>query len=337
MYQDDNARFKDFMTKYVNAISEKFPELERTRLKYLFWNISIICIAILVMIILYKLMDSAAIVYYILILVFPIFSICYLSELYSKYIKNRILYKVLEECCNIKSVSGEQDITERNLGSKNSIPQILDCFEMEYNNLKYKIFKLVFVPKDNFWDTFKGVVIQIPNHKFLNGDIIIKPKDNSHPLLYILLTIVVIANLILLGIICFFGKANLKQFLEILVPLLVIIFLVVKYIIDKKDLKRNIGSREFKYYFNIFADDLSESQMEINDILMEKMCNFKSKFHCKSISCIFHEDKMFLAINRNNDFFEIGNLFIPINKSKTVYKFYRDINMLYKIIDYFSQ
>ncbi len=339
MYQDDNARFQDFMTKYVSAISEKFPELERTRRKLLLQGIFIIIITVLIMIILYLLMDSAAIGFYILILILPGFYIYSLPKIYSKYIKNNILHKVLEECCNIRLISEEQEITENNFWSKNySFTQIYDCFEMEYNNLKCKIFKLSVVPKDkDNLGTFEGVVIQIPNNKPLNVNIIIKPKDNYQPLFNILITFVVIANLVLLGFIFFFGNVDLKQFLEIFVPFLLIIFVVVKYKIDKKDLKRNIGSREFKYYFDIFADDLSEAKMEINDILMEKMCNFKRKFYGKSISCIYYEDKVLLAIKNSYDLFEIGNLFISINKSKTVYKFYRDINMLYEIIDYFFQ
>ncbi len=111
MYQDDNARFQDFMTKYVSAISEKFPELERTRRKLLLQGIFIIIITVLIMIILYLLMDSAAIGFYILILILPGFYIYSLPKIYSKYIKNNILHKVLEECCNIRLISEEQEIT----------------------------------------------------------------------------------------------------------------------------------------------------------------------------------------------------------------------------------
>lgn len=342
MYQNKDVRFQDFMTKYVNAISEKFPELERTRRNLLLQSIFVIIIAVLIMIILYKLLGAAAISYFILISILPLICIYHIIRKYSKYIKNNVLHNVLEECFNIKLISEIPDVLRCGLWpNEYSILKIDDCFKMVYKNLECKIYELIIGAtsnNSNFDRNFRGVVIQFSNNKKLNGKVMIRSKKRIG--LFVILFIGELLLGIIITLLLLSMGMNIDEIVNTIIPIVlfpaaIILIIMVFSLNDKKNIQKTIGSEEFRKYFDVYADNTSEAEIEVTSKLITKFFNFKSRFKDKSIACSFYEDKILFAINGRDDLFEIGNLFVPINKSKTVYKFYNDVNMLYEVMDYF--
>ena len=343
MYQNDNIQFNDFMTKYLKAISGQIFELEKRRYFLLFQLIFVMSITVLFLIWLYIKIDISSVGIFVFIFPFLYMFINYVIKQYSKFIKERIIYKVLEECLNIKSTSENPDILKSGLcHSIDSIYRIDDCFEMTYKNLECKIAELEIRATGkniNEDDNFKGVVIQFPNNKKLNGKVIIKSKRKNS------LLIIILIGLLLIGIMMIFFLlslgTNIHEIFTTIFPIVffpTLIFGIILFTsIKKKNIQTTIGSEGFRKEFDIYADNISEAEMEVTPKLISKFLNFKSRFRNKSIFCSFYYDEILFAINGGNDLFEIGNLLVPINKSRTVYKFYNDINMLYEVMDYFFQ
>lgn len=357
MRLNNDDKFQDFMTKYIDVISGKISELEKKRYILLFQDVFLSIFFSIVTFLILRTGGQAGV--FISIIIMPLFPCVYTIKAinkYSQYIKENVLYNVLNECFNIKPITEKPDFSKSGLWPfggyiiKTDVDFQGDWFEMTYRNLKCKVYEILVsnMIGNNRINYFKGVVIEFSNNKRLLGNVMIEnKKELTFNLLhnnklgvfnFIFIAIGIILMSVLPGSPFFFFKDFFENKMEafiVLGALLISIFLIIKYVIIKRRLKVNMEMDEFKKFFTVYADYKFESETEVTPYLMQKLINFKNRFKHKMIRCSFYEDKVLLAINNGEDLFEIGNLLIPIYKSKSVYKFYRDINMLYDIMNYF--
>ncbi len=53
-----------------------------------------------------------------------------------------------------------------------------------------------------------------------------------------------------------------------------------------------------------------------------------------SVNCRLFNDSLTIVVNTREDLFEIGDVKPPINQSQSIQAFYRELNIIFKIIDY---
>lgn len=354
MYQDDNIQFNNFMRVYHNTIRWQYPEIERMRWFLLSLEILLTVVTVWILIKVYNFFDAAyswasalptLIAVGIFILIPAVCIFIYIYQKYRAYLKEKITYQVLKEFFNIETITETPDVLNCGLWpSLYSIIKIYDCFKMTYKNLECKIVELVIGKTGknrDYYDLeyyFDGVVIQFSNNKKLNGKIIIRSKKKIN-LSGIIFVGSLLINLTAMFIILSLGY-NIREAFSAIFPVLFLPMLISGiqcfYSKEKKNIQTT-GSEGFRKHFDVYADNISELEMEVTPKLISKFFNLKSRFRNKPISCSFYEDKILFAIYGGNNLFEIGNLLVPINKSKTVYRFYNDINMIYEVMDYFFQ
>lgn len=334
LYNDD--QFHIFMNKYIKAISKQYEELEQKRILFLLQAVIILLVSVLFLINFY---NSLTYSYFGLVLLFiiPVLVVgyvVYICQKYRKYLKKKILYKVMQECFSIELISEEPNIFESGLWSQEDlyISRIGDCFKMIYKNLECKIYELTLSSKNNnqFSDFFNGVVIQFPNNKKLNGIVKFKSKNSFNLKLFssILLYIVIMV------LVFYIGNNYSKIFIMFFLTLTFLVVLIFLNYMEESRFQKKINSTDFKNDFEVYADDISDAKAEATPKFITKIYRFKSRFKRKSVSCSFYDDKILLAVNGGFDLFEIGNLLVPINKPTAVYNFYNDVNILYEIMDY---
>ena len=336
MYTENDVRFDDFMAKYLKVISPQYNELEETRYFFGVQGVCVLFISALFLILFYNFFFESylGIIFLFILPLLLVGYAVYICHKYRKYLKKKILYKVMQECFSIKIISEEPKIFESGLWSKEDlyISRIGDCFKMIYKNLECKIYELTLSSKNKNWSIcrFNGVVIQLPNNKKLNGIVKFKSKNSFNLLL---LASIVTYAIILLFLFCF-GDNTIKILNIFFVTLAFLVFLVFLKYAEQSRYEKKINSMDFKNDFEVYADDISDAKTEVTPKFITKIYHFKSRFKGKSVSCSFYDDKILFAVNGGIDLFEIGNLVVPINKPMAVYNFYKDVNMLYEIMDY---
>ena len=335
MQLNNDDKFQDFMKKYDKAISEQLAKLEAVRQKLLSRDMIVLFISVILFFFIYIIFPDSNfwVVLLFILLLFSVGYAVYINQEYKKYLKRKILHKVLRECFDIQLISEEPNIFESELWSKKDlyISRVGDCFKMLYKNLECKIYELTLSSIDKKIINFNGVVIQLPNNKKLNGVVKFKSKNSID----LLLSVVSIIYVIILLAIFHFADENVKLLNAFFITLVFIaVFMFLKSIIDSPI---TINPEDFKRDFEVYADNISDAKLEATPKLITKIYRFKSRFKGKAISCSFYDDKILLAVNGGFDLFEIGNILIPINEQEAVNNFYNDINMLYEVMDYFFE
>lgn len=333
----NDVRFDDFMTKYHKVISPQYNELEETRHSFLIQGAIVFFAFVFFLIYICSVFpdSSFGIVLLFTILLFPVGYVIYICQTYRKYLKEKILYKVMRECFSIELISEEPNIFESGLWSQENlyISRIGDCFKMMYKNLECKIYELTLSSrkKNRFIHSFNGVVIQFPNNKKLKGIVKFKSKNSFNLLLLESIIIYTVITVLILCVVDNYSKILIIFFLT----LVFVVFLTFLKYFEEARFQKKINSTDFKNDFEVYADDISDAKAEATPKLITKIYHFKSRFKRKAVSCSFYGDKVLFAVNGGLDLFEIGNLIVPIDKPMAVYNFYKDVNMLYEVMEYF--
>lgn len=330
----NDVRFDEFMNKYMKAVSPQYKELEETRHFFLAQGVFVLFISAVFLISFYNSFIESywGIIFLFIILVLLVGYLVYICQKYRKYLKEKILYKVMQECFSAKLISEEPNIFESGLWSKKDlyISRIGDCFKMMYKNLECKIYELTLSSIDKKIVNFNGVVIQLPNNKKLNGIVKFKSKKP----LNILFVSIIITYLMIMAFLILSADNTMKIINIFFVTIAFFVFLIFLKYTEEARFQKKINATDFQKDFEVYADDISDAKAEATPKLITKIYHFKSRFKRKSISCSFYDDKILFAVNGGIDLFEIGNLLVPINKPMAVLNFYNDINILYEIMDY---
>ena len=350
MFDRNNAKFKNFMTDYVDIISEKYDELEAKRyffLKQLFYKSLPFLISILVGLIICIFAAPYSIIFFVAGIIPFIYAISYQKE-YSQYLKNAVGYQLLSKYFNITPIDTTLDeiIIKSELFPKAChLCEVDDCFEGKYKNVNFKIYELKAGqggrPGSHEHTLFRGFIFIFDQKGNLPNNIVISSKN-----IYVNIAIVLI--LIFLGL--FFAATIYFSYLDkvqgfessyshwdIVEYLFYLSLFVLVYFLSKGKLSKvRLHSYKFMRHFDVKAEDKENAKKMITHEFMNLMLNFEYYFDGKHISCAVCEEKVIFAVESNKDLFELGSLFVPLKKSKAVYNFYNEINSIFRLINYFK-
>lgn len=127
-----------------------------------------------------------------------------------------------------------------------------------------------------------------------------------------------------------------KLFFALITGIVVFIFL---HSIKKKGEKLNkvlLEDPEFAKRSNVYSSDQIESRYLLTTSFMQRFYDLKTAFGAKKVKCSFFDDNLMIAIHTNKNLFEICDLNKSLLDASSINQFYRELNSIYKMIDYFK-
>ncbi len=228
-----------------------------------------------------------------------------------------------------------------------------DCFEGEYNNVKFNIqeLKLILKSSKDKSTKFKGIAICIPSNKSVKACTIVTTKGDvniRNRVLPVYAVFIISLILIVLGILALKTvtsaaifdfkavKAVICSFLTTFSGVVMFIFGIFQIKNENRLRKVELEDLKFDKRFNVYSENQIEARYLITPSFMNRLYNFQTAFGTKNIKCSFFDDKVMFAISTNKDLFELGNLFVSLRNNKQIESFYNEIVSIYNIIDYFK-
>ena len=86
--------------------------------------------------------------------------------------------------------------------------------------------------------------------------------------------------------------------------------------------------------FKVYSSDQVEARYLVTPAFMERLYNLKTAFGSKNVKCSFYADTLMVSIATKKDLFEICSLYKPTKE--VIYDFYKELNSIYEMIDYFK-
>lgn len=368
MYQDDNARFTEFMNSYRRVISSNYQEFENIRhnfLKkkilflFLFLGAIVLSVSLNILGVVFKINGSA----YSYIMAFELIAIIttfinysFIDKKYRREMKKNLLQPLLKNVFNIETGS---DIPVEYIKNFRYINN-------KKENSKDEIGKK---PRDDsFQGEYSGIKFQVEEADIYtyNGDI----QSKSVPFLFLFFKLNKLSNIKseinTKKLYLYKNPETISQIAMFLVlAVIFILFYNWKFVIEDNlflmTLTENFANWFFKWYlvlkvgtpvflllllflFNLpficFAKlRLKKTEFEtkgsrINPKFLNLLNELSYVYGALSVNCRLFNDSITIAVDTKKDLFEIGNLRTPINQSQSIQTFYKELNIIFKIVDY---
>ena len=71
----------------------------------------------------------------------------------------------------------------------------------------------------------------------------------------------------------------------------------------------------------------------LNELIFLKL---KKVMKADTVKCSFYNNSIMIAVRSEKDFFELGSLFKNVSDLSTIENFYRDISIIFELIEYFK-
>ena len=225
-----------------------------------------------------------------------------------------------------------------------------DSFICSYKNVKAKMEEAelcIYNPKGKDATVFKGVIMHFPLKKNVKGKTVVfkKVKNPFSQIEKSFLLFLIISVLSIL-----FISTSLFSILRLRIPpfpsisyilylfpiLIVLLSSLERHIVSrKKDLSKvKLEDVEFTRDFNVFSDNQLESRFLLTPVFMEILKRMQTAFGNQNLRCSFFYNSLMIAIEKYEDLFEVGNIFVPLNKYESLIKFYNQLYSVYEMIDY---
>ncbi len=345
MTTENIGRFKEFISNYNSAISSNINNIEIKRKELLLMQRLFLIVSVIVMILsvainiklynhlynnspdLFKNIIHVLNIVEIALGIFLLAHGLHYKKIYHTYIKGKILCNLLKSFgCETTSKISLEEIKKSNVLTdfKYSIIETKydDTFSGIYNGINFQIAEgRVYYLNNNNKKTYNKYLFCLINLNKNNQDK--KTISIAFPYFNIscLLTIIIIFVPLI-----FFAK--------IFVILLSFLLYLSFYCCLIPDSIKNIELTK-KGNIKLFINNIKQKKTNFkNTNFINKLYSFKKIYKARFISCSLYDDKLMLAIKTNKDLFEIGELNKPISDSNSVYNFYRELNEIYKLIDY---
>ena len=88
-------------------------------------------------------------------------------------------------------------------------------------------------------------------------------------------------------------------------------------------------------YFTTSEDEV-EARYLLTPTFIEKFSKLKRVMKADTVKCSFYNNSIMIAVRSEKDFFELGNLFKNVSDLSTIENFYRDISIIFELIEYFK-
>lgn len=202
-------------------------------------------------------------------------------------------------------------------------------------------------------EIFKGVIISFKLNKQIRGKTIITPKWNL--IAYNQKSRDIKAFVFgILGILLFLyitvgndfnnkyqSTPDFSVILFTLLPIILLIGIVALAVLfsRSKEIPLNkikLENTEFTKRFNVYSSNEAEARNLVTPTFMEQFDNLKNAFGTGKVKCSFFDNKLMIAINTKRNLFEIGGLFRPLGDIRSINRFYKEINFILKMVEYFK-
>ena len=262
-------------------------------------------------------------------------------------IKSQSLQKLLDVFGNIKwnkktnrlkldnmmdNFISDNEIIRSGLFDSIGIRSSDDEFQGLYKGVSFKISETYFIHgKDESTTRFCGLILSFSLKKKIKTRTIVSSKgffSEKHRIINCIL----ISFFIFIIIPCLLNVRNIHIWIFTILMWLAILSLFVRAF-DKKFNNVFLEDPKFSKRFIIYSSDQIEARYALTPTFMERFCNLKTVFGAKKIQCSFYDGNLMIAIETNKNLFEIGNLFIPLDRPETIKTLYKEIDAIYKIID----
>lgn len=88
-------------------------------------------------------------------------------------------------------------------------------------------------------------------------------------------------------------------------------------------------------YFTTSEDEV-EARYLLTPTFIEKFLKLKKVMKADTVKCSFYNNSIMIAVRSEKDFFELGSLFKNVSDLSTIENFYRDISIIFELIEYFK-
>jgi len=367
--QIDNFVEFEFYKNYAEKITPILDKFEKERISTLKELIPVPAVMFLISVILFVVplctfvdfMEPDTVLYYLCFIVFAlslfiggIYVIKCCNDDFRENIKRKTIKNILKTFGNITRKRNLINIAELQIselfGSDINYQEIDDSFAGMYNGVEFFIIetKIANDRKDCGFD-FKGIILVFDcSKKIKNKTLVVQKRyfycsEKTLVLIDKIISVMVSVFLILLGLFFCVSGGDIIGYilgLGLLVMGILSSLLIVfrpKSITRETLIKMPLEDPEFERKYNAYSSDQIEGRYLLTTAFMERFKNLHTAFGSKRAKCSFYNgNKLMIAIPTNKNLFEIGNLFSPVNNTRHINTFLKEIQAVYKMIDYFK-
>ena len=179
---------------------------------------------------------------------------------------------------------------------------------------------------------FKGLIIKFKSNKRIAQRTIIASKRKS-PIKFLLAFIVTVLYLSFR-----LGIENILISLAAGVVVAAVLCFTTSLRLTAKESKSDIKLEDinFSKNFDVYSEDEVEARYLLTPTFIEKFLKLKKVMKADSVKCSFYNNSIMIAVRSEKDFFELGSLFKNVSDLSTIENFYRDISIIFELIEYFK-
>ncbi len=179
---------------------------------------------------------------------------------------------------------------------------------------------------------FKGLIIKFKSNKRIAQRTIIASKRKS-PIKFLLAFIVTVLYLSFR-----LGIENILISLAAGVVVAAVLCFTTSLRLTAKESKSDIKLEDinFSKNFDVYSEDEVEARYLLTPTFIEKFLKLKKVMKADTVKCSFYNNSIMIAVRSEKDFFELGSLFKNVSDLSTIENFYRDISIIFELIEYFK-
>ncbi len=221
-----------------------------------------------------------------------------------------------------------------------------DIFTGVYKDVEYTISEtnLWYITSGRYkimYPVFDGVVIVFDSNKTIKNKTLIATKNDLHikgrPW-WILIALLMVLPYVIMSTIA--GRLTFIEgvfWYSIVFILCFGLFWGLGFFNNKEILNEiKLEDVGFARKYKAYSSDEVEGRYLLTTAFMERFKNLHTAFGTNKAKCSFCGDKIIFAISTKRNLFEIGNLFTPLNNTKHMKRFFRELTSILEMIDYFK-
>lgn len=266
------------------------------------------------------------------------------KKLFSAKLKDKFFYTVIKSFTQIdlwqknrkeSEIIPYNELIESGLFSDFTYRKNDDEFRGVYKGVKFDVSEceLFFqTPMTEPSIVFKGLIIKFKSNKRIAQRTIIASKRKS-PIKFLLAFIVTVLYLSFR-----LGIENILISLAAGVVVAAVLCFTTSLRLTAKESKSDIKLEDinFSKNFDVYSEDEVEARYLLTPTFIEKFLKLKKVMKADTVKCSFYNNSIMIAVRSEKDFFELGSLFKNVSDLSTIENFYRDISIIFELIEYFK-
>lgn len=183
-------------------------------------------------------------------------------------------------------------------------------------------------------NVFKGVVIIFPSNKTVKAQTIVTTKGDRNIRNTQTGILVSLAGAIA-AFTCFLFV---RDYFNTIIYGIVLLAFGISCLCRKKIKMEGVKLEdvEFDKRFQVASEDQLEARYLITPAFMDRLKALQTAFGTQKVKCSFFNNQIMFAISTKEDLFEVGSLFVPLNNSKQMTKFFNELTSILEMVDHFK-